>query len=193
MMNGSLASLRTDTELDRARSCRWNCEDQVFLPHRVVRDGWPIHSPGHQSNVENSRFKLIELLVAHRFAEREQHARVTAPEGGKQARQQVVLDRRNEADGEPPDLAAARTLYRHARLIELREDLACLGQQNAPRIRQRDVAPVADKQRRREVIFESAYLHAERRLRDIETAGRTPEMELFGDGHEVTKLARIHP
>ena len=79
-----------------------------------------------------------------------------------------------------------------ASVVDLHQHVARLDQQNAARLGQCHVAAVPREQQRLKFILECAYLHAQRRLRDVEAARRTAEMQFFGHSQKVAKLARIH-
>src|SRR5579862_7846661 len=152
----------------------------------------PIHRRGQKPDVERSGFELGELLVGHDFAQRQRDARIGTAKLTKQRRQHVVLDRSDEADRETSDLAAGSALNGIASVVDLHKHVSRLDQQNATRLGQRHVATVPREKRHLEFILERAYLHAQRRLRDVEAPRRTAEMQFFGHSQEVAKLARIH-
>jgi hypothetical protein len=78
------------------------------------------------------------------------------------------------------DLAASGALNCVPGVLNLEKHVSRLGDQNAARLGQRHVAAVSVKKQRPKFILQCAYLHAERRLRDIETTRRTAEMQFFG-------------
>ena len=54
-----------------------------------------------------------------------------------------------------------------------------------------DMAAVADKQRRTQLVLELADLLGQRGLADVELRGGPPEVQLIGDGHEVAQQPQI--
>ncbi len=58
---------------------------------------------------------------------------------------------------------------------------------------QTDVAAVTVKEPDSELIFEPAYLLAERRLRDVESLGGTSEVQLLGQRDEVVDEPQVQP
>ena len=58
--------------------------------------------------------------------------------------------------------------------------------------RQLDAAPRRREQLDAELVLELLHLPAERRLRDVQAGGGAPEVQLLGDGHEVTQMAQLH-
>lgn len=50
----------------------------------------------------------------------------------------------------------------------------------------------ATKQRSAKFVFKTADLATKRRLRDVQTAGRPPDVALFGHCHKVTQLIQAH-
>ncbi len=90
------------------------------------------------------------------------------------------------------DLATSSALNCVPRVLNLEKYVSRLGEQDAARFGQRHVSAVSVKKQRPKFILQCAYLHAEGRLRDIETTRRTAEMQFFGHSQEVSELARIH-
>jgi hypothetical protein len=73
-----------------------------------------------------------------------------------------------------------------------REDLAGVREQRPSRGRELDVAAVAHEQSHPEGAFKGLDLLRERRRGDVETLGRTAEVQLLGDSDEVAQLAKLH-
>src|SRR5690606_26084098 len=68
------------------------------------------------------------------------------------------------------------------RLIE--EGFACL--------RERDMPTVSVEQTQAELCFKRADLLAQRGLHDVQLLGRVAKVQLFGPGHEVAQMTKLH-
>jgi hypothetical protein len=100
--------------------------------------------------------------------------------------------RLDEADAEPPDLAARRALGSPLRALGLGERETRLGEEGAPRRGERHAARDALEERRAELALEVADLPAERRLRDVQAPGGAPEVPLLRDGREIAEVPELH-
>jgi len=88
--------------------------------------------------------------------------------------------------------AGLRRLHSLNRFCDIGKQTSCVGQKDAPRMRQLDVTLVALEERDAELLLQHTDLEAQRRLCNPKTAGRAREMELFGDSDEITQLAEVH-
>ena len=72
------------------------------------------------------------------------------------------------------------------------EDLPRFRQESAARRSQIHLAAAAAEQLDPELLLEVPDLLAERRLRRSETHRGVPEVQLFGDGYEVSEVTKLH-
>ena len=70
-------------------------------------------------------------------------------------------------------------------MLDARENILRLLQEDASGVGQRDVLPAAVEQFHADRFFELTYLLAQRRLSGAQACRRTREAELFGDRNEV--------
>ena len=77
-------------------------------------------------------------------------------------------------------------------MLDARENVFGLLQEDAPGVGQRDVLSATLEQGHADGFFELAYLLAQRRLRGAESRSRAREAELLGDGHEVAEMSEFH-
>ena len=109
---------------------------------------------------------------------------------------QVRAHRRDELIGQPADIPepqrACGPLQAPLRAGGEGDDLAGISQEKAAGRGQLDVPAVANEQRAPDARLERLDLLRQRRRGDMQTLGRAPEVQLLGDGDEVTQLAQFH-
>ena len=76
--------------------------------------------------------------------------------------------------------------------LELGEHRAGVAQEGRAGRRQLDSPARAGEQRAAQLLLQRADLLAERRLGDVQARGGAAEVQLLGDGDEVTQLAEFH-
>ena len=135
----------------------------------------------------------VDLLARIHLEEREPDVRLVHPEEaehvGEDARPGRGLD---EADAEPPRLAARGALRGAHATLGLREREPRLGEKGVAGGRELDAACMAFEERRADLALQVADLPAQRRLRDVESPRRAAEVQLLGDRDEVAKVAELH-
>src|SRR6185295_869179 len=98
----------------------------------------------------------------------------------------------HEAHAQAPDLPLRRALCRALGPFGLRKRQASLGQERLSGGGELRPARDAVEQRSPDLTLEIANLPAQRWLRDAQSRGGPPEMELFGDRHEVAQVTQLH-
>src|SRR6185436_16228815 len=93
---------------------------------------------------------------------------------------------------ELPDLPLTSLPRRIRRVIQLRERHSSFIQERPPGIRETHSAFGPREERKAQLDLEFADLATQRRLRDMKARGRPTEVQLFGDGHEISKLIEFH-
>ena len=78
-------------------------------------------------------------------------------------------------------------------MLDATEDVFRLAQEGAAGVGQRHMMTAAIEQCDANFPLEVADLLAERRLRGVESAGGTREVQLFGHRHEVPQMPQFHP
>ena len=99
--------------------------------------------------------------------------------------QDADVRRRKRADRELPGMSIGSLLREPPGMLDARENVFRLLQEDASRIGQRDVLPATVEQFRADRFFQLAYLLAQRRLSRAKSCRCAREAELFGDRHEV--------
>ncbi|MNY48640.1 hypothetical protein D3C86_1839890 [compost metagenome] len=100
--------------------------------------------------------------------------------------------RGGEADLQLADLAALCAARHVDRLVQLRQHLARLGQEQPADLAQRH-APVGTlEQAHAQLVLQRLDLLAQRRLGDAQLQGRATEVQLLGDGDEIAQVAEFH-
>ena len=100
--------------------------------------------------------------------------------------------RADEADPQPPGLAGVDPARGGDRAVELGEHRPGVAQERLAGRRQLDPPARAGQQREPELVLQRPDLLAERRLGDVQPRGGAPEVQLLGDGDEITQLAKFH-
>jgi hypothetical protein len=77
-------------------------------------------------------------------------------------------------------------------MLDARENIFRLLQEDAPSVGQRDVLPITVEQFHADRFLELTYLLAQRRLRRANSGRRTREAKLFGDRDEVAQMSQFH-
>src|SRR4051812_20692142 len=72
------------------------------------------------------------------------------------------------------------------------EHSVCLGEQGGSRVRQGSLSLRAVKQPHPELILELTYLSRDRGLGDVQSLRRPAEMQLLGDGDEISEMTKLH-
>ena len=157
-------------------------------PHRQARGRrWQYR----ETEIELARLQQRLLAIARQLQQLQGDPRMLLPKAADQRRQDAVVDGADEADGEPANGALGGAAGMDDRRLGLVEQAAGFVEQHAPGLGELDAALGADQQRRADLALESADLHAERRLREVEPPGGAAEMQFLGDGHEVAKAAQV--
>ena len=99
--------------------------------------------------------------------------------------QDTHVRRRKRADRQLARAPVRRLLREPPGMLDARENIFRLLQEDAPGVGQRDVLPATVEQFHADRFFELAYLLAQRRLSGAKSCRRTRKAELFGDGNEV--------
>ena len=98
----------------------------------------------------------------------------------------------DEADPKSPDLSTCSALRSPLRSLGLRERLPRFRQECSPGRRELDATRNALEEWCPDFALQVANLPAQRRLCDVEAAGRPPEVKLLRDRDEVTKVSQLH-
>ena len=113
-------------------------------------------------------------------------------ERAQQLGHERVHRRADEADRQPPDLAALHPPRLARGVLDGVEDLARAHEERRAGRGQLDLALVAQQQRRADLLLELADLLAQRRLGHVQALRRAAEVQLLGDGDEVAQVAELH-
>jgi hypothetical protein len=97
-----------------------------------------------------------------------------------------------EADPHRAHLPAQRALHHTLGMRRLVEGSLRLGTQQNPGFGEFYATTGAQEQRTSELFFQSANLHAQRRLDNVQTLGRPTEMTLLGNRQEIPQMTQIH-
>lgn len=184
-------------------------EIELLVAHARMRGG----HDDHEARAENiERLELAEATedVAHDEAEvsaagaqrgeligeapvveGDFHTRELAVKFGDDAGDELAAEAPVVADDELAAGAAGGIARGGDGDVDLREDLAGVGIERAARVGELH-APLALEERRAELVFERADLAAKRGLGDAQELGGAAEVEQFGDGFEVAKVAELH-
>src|SRR5206468_3830754 len=118
------------------------------------------------------------LKVGHGGHQAPQRSREAGPQGG-----------RDVADPQP--WPVARAARRHPRRLGMTEHPVCLREQGGSRVRQGNLSLRAVEQPYPELILELAYLSRDRGLGDVQSLRRPAEMQLLGDGDEISEMTKL--
>src|SRR4030095_15146070 len=90
------------------------------------------------------------------------------------------------------DLPLTSSPRRIRRVIQLRERHSSFIQEGPPGVRETHSSFDPREERKAQLDLEVADLATQRRLCDMKARGRPTEVQLFGYGHEISKLIEFH-
>ena len=159
-------------------------------PRRKRRD---VERTADHADVDPAANECVELLGRWELAEIECDIRVAVRKVAEDFGEHGVEHRRaDEAHRQRADLAGRHPARGVRRPLDGREDLTRLDEEPRSRRGQLDAPAVALQQSHAKLRLERANLLAERWLRDVQALGRSVEVELLGDCHEIPKVAQLH-
>lgn len=114
-------------------------------------------------------------------------------EGTQDVRNQAGAQARRRAQPDPAAAQLGQFLHLVSGGVRVGQDAPGQGQQRLARVRQRDVAPRAEKEVRPQLPFQRLDLLGQGRLGDMDQIGGPGEVPGLGDRHEVLELLELHP
>ncbi len=165
-------------------------DDEPLLGHHgdfelVVRLG---QIEADDAEVEPATEQRVDLPHRGQLGERDFHVGHRAAKETQHVRQPFVGKLRGEADGQPAGFAARRPARGARGFVGLTQNTAGVFEKNRAGCGERDMMPAALEQRRAEFVLKLAHLRAERRLCDVQPHRGATEVQLLGDGDEVTQV-----
>jgi hypothetical protein len=163
-------------------------------PQRHTGQAGPGESAGRRRRGGKPQIVTAEDRVVHGLRRHLDHGNewvVWAQRRGERC--QDVLDRGvRGSDGHPGQMTLGNLLRRHLRPLGAGHDVrgdaehvpACIGE-SEPRA-------VAHKETHTEVLFQPLKLPGDRRLRHVESGGRSGDGPVLGDRQEVPQVSQLH-
>ena len=145
----------------------------------------------HYSCVNIAGEQALDDACRERLVELQLHVGVGGDVSREDLRQRREHPRSDKADVQPPGLSRTDALGLTEVLLDVAQGPAGPFEKRRPGRRERDRSRCAGQQRASDRVLEPANGLRERRLRHVQPAGRPPEVQLFGDGHEVTQVAEL--
>src|SRR5262249_13882443 len=151
-----------------------------------------VDGQAHEPDLDAAVAQRLGLRALQQRMEADLDRREPGVPDPQDARQDVQVGGRREADVELSDLAAAGALRRAHGALRLREHLAHLVGEGLARRRDLDASLRAMEECEPQLLLELADLLAERWLRDAEPARGAPEVQLLRHGEEVAQVTELH-
>src|SRR5262245_13068249 len=168
------------------------CDDQVLREQALAHQDLARYWRSQNSDVDAPQFQIRYLLCGGEVAQLDLDVGISPGEEPDDVRAVKEVGPEGAAHDELAELPAAGPLGIPRGLLRLGDQGACLYQEHAAGVGQLDAALRPVKQSGLQLLLEPPDLLAQGWLRDAESRGGAPEMELLGDGEEVPQVTQLH-
>src|ERR1043165_4598211 len=147
---------------------------------------------GHQREVEGAVNDFARELLRRVSEDFDQHRGVALAEFENEVGQEIERRALVRADAHPASRERAHLRDGLARLVAQRDDPSRIVVDDAANVRERGRLPRAVKQRRADLLFQTAYRQTHRRLRAVDALRGLREAALLDDLQEEFELRDLH-